>query len=251
MSNYSRMDGMASRTPADVERRNNFGQSFAEVMGISKDAQTHATEAKEIAKRIEAEVLEVDVVDKINASAKTISLKSNRLEVNSDHFSLSADGTMKTNRGVIGKWDISDENGISKNTDGSYIKIQAPDTAESDFVTVALLDDENNVTKTPLQIKGNGDIVSLGKIESTNTSKKTSTIIDGGRISLDGEWRYLSNYSVEGQLVDARESLLMRFNGVGGDEMGLIVRGYFPPNSSSFVYKDIIVRKILEGEVWE
>ena len=42
----SKMDGMASRTPGDIERRYNFGQSFAEVMGIAKDAQSHAVEAE-------------------------------------------------------------------------------------------------------------------------------------------------------------------------------------------------------------
>ncbi len=42
----SKQDGYASRTAADLERKYNFGQTFAEVYGLVKDAQRAAEEAQ-------------------------------------------------------------------------------------------------------------------------------------------------------------------------------------------------------------
>jgi hypothetical protein len=42
----SKQDRQGVRTPADLERKYKFGESFAEVMGIARDAQTAAEEAK-------------------------------------------------------------------------------------------------------------------------------------------------------------------------------------------------------------
>lgn len=43
----SKQDGYASRTAADLERKYNFGKTFAEVYGLIDDAQRAAEEAKE------------------------------------------------------------------------------------------------------------------------------------------------------------------------------------------------------------
>lgn len=45
----SKQDGYAARTPADLERKYNFGQTFAEVYGLVSDAQRAAEEAKDAA----------------------------------------------------------------------------------------------------------------------------------------------------------------------------------------------------------
>lgn len=42
----AKQDRHGARTPADLERRYNFGQSFAEVMGLANDARKYAEEAK-------------------------------------------------------------------------------------------------------------------------------------------------------------------------------------------------------------
>lgn len=43
----NKQDGYASRTAADLERKYNFGRTFAEVYGLVRDAQTTAEEAKD------------------------------------------------------------------------------------------------------------------------------------------------------------------------------------------------------------
>ena len=44
-----RQDRQGARTPADLERRYKFGQSFAEAMGLAEDAQKEAEDAKALA----------------------------------------------------------------------------------------------------------------------------------------------------------------------------------------------------------
>lgn len=115
----SKMDGHASRTASDIERKYNFGRSFSEIMGIAKDAQTHAVEAERLIKRIETEVLDIDVVKELNASAEAIILNSNRLVINSDKFSLTAEGELTARAGEVGGWEISEEE-LSKNFVDEY-----------------------------------------------------------------------------------------------------------------------------------
>ena len=45
----SKQDRQGARTPADLERKYKFGQSFAETMGIATDAQQEANDAKAMA----------------------------------------------------------------------------------------------------------------------------------------------------------------------------------------------------------
>ena len=47
----AKQDGVASRTPADLERKYNFGKTFAEVMGYATDAQEAADRATDAANR--------------------------------------------------------------------------------------------------------------------------------------------------------------------------------------------------------
>lgn len=45
MDNMSKQDRQGARTPSDIERKYNFGKTFAEVMGIATDAQQAADKA--------------------------------------------------------------------------------------------------------------------------------------------------------------------------------------------------------------
>lgn len=53
----AKQDRQGARTPADLERRYNFGQSFAEIMGIATDAQKKAEEANESYKGLDHDTI--------------------------------------------------------------------------------------------------------------------------------------------------------------------------------------------------
>lgn len=53
----SKQDGYASRTTADLERKYNFGQTFAEVYGLVEEAQKTADEAKEAYDNLDQEAI--------------------------------------------------------------------------------------------------------------------------------------------------------------------------------------------------
>ena len=53
----SKQDGYASRTAADLERKYNFGKTFAEVYGLVSDAQQTADEAKEAIEGLDQEAI--------------------------------------------------------------------------------------------------------------------------------------------------------------------------------------------------
>ncbi|MBO5967851.1 MAG: tail fiber domain-containing protein [Clostridia bacterium] len=159
----SKQDVTYTRTAADFERKYNFGRSFSEILGIANDAQTHAYNAEEIAKRVEAKVLDVeakvlniDVLEKLNVSAGTIELKSKGLSIQSEYFSLSAENGIKTTRGNIGLWDIS-ENGILKYTDNYFVRFNAPINQTDDVLIVAKQSD-GVVTDIPFYLKADGTV---------------------------------------------------------------------------------------------
>lgn len=122
----SKQDRIYPRTPAQLEIQYQFGKTFAELMGVATDAQTHAYQAKESVNEIKLRVdqdyasvwaelnMKVDmddygqIVSMINASADVIELNSNRLKINSDYFTLDADGTIKATAGEIGDCELID-----------------------------------------------------------------------------------------------------------------------------------------------
>lgn len=122
----SKQDRIYPRTPAQLEIQYQFGKTFAELMGVATDAQTHAQQAEESVNEIKLRVdqdyasvwaelnMKVDmddygqIVSMINASADVIELNSNRLIINSDYFTLDADGTIKATAGEIGDCELLD-----------------------------------------------------------------------------------------------------------------------------------------------
>lgn len=170
----SKQDITSPRTPSDLERRYNFGKSFAELQGIATDAQTHAIKAEKLALDVQQKVLNINVVDKLNVSAGAIVLKANGLTIESDGFSLSAKNGIKTTKGNIGLWDIS-VSGITKAVGTSLLKITVPEANNGDVITIARLIG-GEVASIPLSIKANGVIESTDEVDS----KKTT--ISGGQI---------------------------------------------------------------------
>lgn len=53
MATTNKQDRQGARTPADLEQRYRFGESFAEAMGLAKDAQVVATAAKEATDKLD------------------------------------------------------------------------------------------------------------------------------------------------------------------------------------------------------
>lgn len=102
----SKQDRQGVRSASELERKYNYERKFAEVMGLYVEVSRNLEEQEAI---MEAELslrLGYDdndqIVSMINASADIISLHSNRLEIESDFFSLSADGTINASAGTIG-----------------------------------------------------------------------------------------------------------------------------------------------------
>ena len=221
----SRMDRPAARTPADLDRRYQFGRSFAELEGIVLDAQTHAAKAEEIANQVKLEFdsFDIDVVGEINASADIITLNSNRLVVNSDNFSLTADGVIKTKRGVIGNWDISNDflSGTKEDTttipyESIYtkvyrtVKLQAPDNEAEHILSAAMMlsdEAESVVSFENLYITANGEFLSR-KINRIDGRVLFATNPDYVQIS-DGKIKIKSEY--EQTLDNYRSYLLLTY----------------------------------------
>lgn len=192
-----KMDGMASRTPADLERKYNFGRNFSEVLGIALDAQTHAEEAaktvQEWSQRVEGDFSDIYAElsmrvekDSDGNLVGSLNIGANQLTIDTDNFFLDLDGNVEikgkvtADDGFIGKWNIS-KNGIVKNNGSTYIEVNAPESEDESFIKIAtLVDDE--VTDIPFTIMANGDIDTRGKIYSHNEDHTSTTTITNGRI---------------------------------------------------------------------
>jgi hypothetical protein len=118
----SRQDRQGARTPADLEQKYKFGKSFAEVMGIALDAQKSVEEADAALKAELSLKLGYDENDKvismINAASDVICLRSNRLIIESDKFSLDEDGTVSMRFSPGG-----DHEEYTLNTENHFIKL--------------------------------------------------------------------------------------------------------------------------------
>lgn len=97
-----KQDRQGARTVSDLEQRYYFGKKFAEVLGVADDARTTAIKTEEKVNRIEKELLEINVLDKLNVSAGTLTLKAGGLVIESNGFSLSEENGIVATKGVIG-----------------------------------------------------------------------------------------------------------------------------------------------------
>lgn len=120
----SKQDRQGARTPAQLEQRYRFGQTFAEAMGLSKEALETAEKAKQTAegavdeatdaaqKKAEEEVAQLDqkltqtdIFNRLtnHGAAKGLFMKDGELYINADFLATgvlrSADGTVQLDLG--------------------------------------------------------------------------------------------------------------------------------------------------------
>lgn len=184
-----KQDRQGARTPADLERKYNFDQSFAEIMGVALDAQKSVEDSQ---KKIDAELsLKLgrddndQIVAMLNASANVISIKSNRLEIQSDHFTLTKDGYITAAAGNIGGCIIN--NGVLEIANANANNIVAHDVDISGKIT----SEEGYLGKIAITGEGLtcGDtFLSDGGIRTSNGSD--TTLIAGGVIKFGSGGSY-------------------------------------------------------------
>lgn len=71
MSNISKQDRQGARTPADLERKYKFGQSFAEVMGIATDAQKAACVAAEGVEGLDEKLDQTEIFNRLTNNGQS------------------------------------------------------------------------------------------------------------------------------------------------------------------------------------
>lgn len=100
----SKQDLAAARTPGDIERKYNFGKTFAEVFGMAEEAQKAAEKAQQAADNATDAVgdLDQDVIFNLltnNGEIKGLFMKDGQLYINASYLATgvitSADGTVK------------------------------------------------------------------------------------------------------------------------------------------------------------
>lgn len=172
----NRQDRQGVRTPADLERKYNYGRVFEEISGI----QLSIEEQNALVKAELSLKLGYDDKDKIvsmlNASADIITIKGNRLTIESDNFSLDEDGTITATAGVIGGCTIKD--GVLQ------IKaINIVDQLTADQIDTQVFDERVSEVETSLSIVSGQieskveqtDFDALGKTVSSHETRITQT----------------------------------------------------------------------------
>lgn len=195
MSN--KQDRQGARTPADLERKYNFEKNFAEIMGVALDAQKSVKESQ---KKIDAELslkLGKDdndqIVSMLNASANTISLKSNRLEIESDNFTLSSAGLL-TAKNVEIEGNISATSGQigSCKIEGGTLYIANANCdnicAENVDISGKITSSEGYLGKIKITKEGlecGSTFLTSGGIRTNDSTTKRTTLIASGVITFD------------------------------------------------------------------
>ena len=169
-----RQDGVAPRTAADLDRQ--YGKSFSKILGIATDARDYATEAKKKTEEIELKVgsglsaqfkLSIEEDDTktfslIDGSATKIHFKSDSLLIESTHFTLQEDGTVKIRKGDIGGCSFDGEGNLLVPVEFLSGKILAQQI-NADGIVAANVDLSGKITATEGSF-GNSHITSTGSI---------------------------------------------------------------------------------------
>ena len=102
-------------------------ETRSEITRVEKDVNGELVKMQssitQTAQSINTKVSKGDVVSEINQSAEEISLKGNRVVIQSDKFKLNADGTIQSTGGSIGGWEITDEYLQGVSSAGSYMRM--------------------------------------------------------------------------------------------------------------------------------
>lgn len=108
MNTVSKQDGVYPRTPSALAQQYDFGKVFDEITGIKLTvAEQEAMMEAELSLKLGYDDND-KIVSMLNASANIITIRGNRLTIESDHFELTADGTIYATAGEIGGCVIKD-----------------------------------------------------------------------------------------------------------------------------------------------
>ena len=142
----SKQDKTASRTATDVERKYNFGKTFAEVFGLADDAKRAAEKAQEAADNATEAVedLDQDAIFNLltdNGALKGLFMKDGQLYINASYL---ATGVIKSENGKLeidlsGATEPTFNTGIS--TNGLVIRGDAADAEKLISAGVVVGDD--------------------------------------------------------------------------------------------------------------
>lgn len=166
MNTVSKQDGVYPRTPSALAQQYDFGKVFDEITGIKLTvAEQEAMMEAELSLKLGYDDND-RIVSMLNASANIITIRGNRLTIESDHFELTADGTIYATAGEIGGCVIED--GVLKvptaNITGRLTADQIDTgsfTAKLDEIEGRLGDAEDSITRTNTSLT-----VLSGQIES-------------------------------------------------------------------------------------
>lgn len=173
----SKQDRQGARTPADIERKYNFGKTFSEILGVATDArivaeqaQKTATEISETTKGIflrvedleqgmsaqfkltieeaeDGETGETKVYSLIDGEATEIHFKSNSLIIESDFFTLDRAGKIFATGGRIGNCTF-DENGDLVIPTSCFAEKITADKINADGIVATNVDLTGRITAT-------------------------------------------------------------------------------------------------------
>lgn len=137
------------------------------------------SEINRLSSGLQFKVSKGDVVSEINQSPEKISLKANRIEIDSDNFKLSTDGKITAKSGTIAGFDLTDT-AFEKNftVDGvNYkFKITSDTTSETATYLISLAEQNAGEYSFAVDTKGNvecGDLYS-GAISCTKVNLSSS-----------------------------------------------------------------------------
>ena len=108
MNTVSKQDGVYPRTPSALAQQYDFGKVFDEITGIKLTIEEQeALMEAELSLKLGYDDND-QIVSMLNASANIITIRGNRLTIESDHFDVTADGTVYARAGEIGGCIIKD-----------------------------------------------------------------------------------------------------------------------------------------------
>lgn len=208
MAAISKQDLAAPRTATDIERKYNFGKSFAEVMGIAIDARDTATEAKKTA----------ETIDKKLTPDEIFNLLTNNGEVQG--IFRDDDGQIYINASYLSA-------GVIKSLDGKSVVIDL-ENGNADLtgtITTQTNVDPETSTEYVSKVSPTEIVVRKDYAQSANVKNLLNSVtINGDLISVYGsdyqEAKVARNYISVRDIVNGA-SVLMATNENGGYITGL------------------------------
>lgn len=117
-------------TQAITKESNSIKLEVSNTYATNEALKSYATNAS-----LELKVSKKDLISSINASADVISIKADRLEIQSQNASWSKEGIVSFIAGTIGEWNIT-KIGLNKTSTEGTVSLYAPNTEQSTIIGV-------------------------------------------------------------------------------------------------------------------